>query len=179
MSQPLIFTEQRVWPRVIDVLLTILAWGAFLHLIYNGLILALMQSTYIGIRPFFSTLDTVTLYFCIALINGLLLIGWAKYNQFRFSVERRKRRFGCNDQELAESLHMAPSLVMAMSQGRRLTVYHHENGYISYVVIESYLVDDRLLQPQPLMLEILSPIRVLAAVPMQEQQEQEQEQELV
>lgn len=29
MSQPLIFTEQRLLPRIIDVLLTIFAWLVF------------------------------------------------------------------------------------------------------------------------------------------------------
>jgi biofilm PGA synthesis protein PgaD len=46
------------------------------------------------VRPFFTTLDTVTFYILVALVNGLVLIGWAKYNQFRFRVERRSRRPG-------------------------------------------------------------------------------------
>ncbi|MCW1113425.1 hypothetical protein OKC77_23610, partial [Escherichia coli] len=31
MSQPLIFTERRLLPRIIDVLLTIFAWVGFLY----------------------------------------------------------------------------------------------------------------------------------------------------
>ena len=38
MSQPLIFTERRLLPRIIDVLLTIFALVGFLYLIYKGLI---------------------------------------------------------------------------------------------------------------------------------------------
>jgi biofilm PGA synthesis protein PgaD len=52
MSQPLIFTERRLLPRIIDVLLTIFAWVGFLYLIYKGLITALAHSPYMGVRPF-------------------------------------------------------------------------------------------------------------------------------
>lgn len=52
MSQPLIFTEQRLLPRVIDVLLTIFAWIAFLHLIHEGLVVALMEPRHMEVRPF-------------------------------------------------------------------------------------------------------------------------------
>ncbi|EFT0764380.1 poly-beta-1,6-N-acetyl-D-glucosamine biosynthesis protein PgaD, partial [Escherichia coli] len=55
MSQPLIFTERRLLPRIIDVLLTIFAWVGFLYLIYKGLITALAHSPYMGVRPFFTT----------------------------------------------------------------------------------------------------------------------------
>ncbi len=65
MNQPLIFTEQRFLPRAIDVLLTLVAWIGFIYLIYKGLITALTHSPYMGVRPFFTTLDTVTfLYPC-------------------------------------------------------------------------------------------------------------------
>ena len=93
MNQPLIFTERRLLPRIIDVLLTAIAWVGFIYLIYKGLITALAHSPYMGVRPFFTTLDTVTFYILVALVNGLVLIGWAKYNQFRFRVERRSRRY--------------------------------------------------------------------------------------
>lgn len=84
MNQPLIFTERRLLPRIIDVLLTAIAWVGFIYLIYKGLITALAHSPYMGVRPFFTTLDTVTFYILVALVNGLVLIGWAKYNGFVF-----------------------------------------------------------------------------------------------
>jgi len=103
VNQPLIFTERRLLPRIIDVLLTLIAWVGFLYLIYKGLITALAHSPYMGVRPFFTTLDTVTFYILVALVNGLVLIGWAKYNQFRLRVERRSRRPGLEDHELADN----------------------------------------------------------------------------
>ena len=52
MNQPLIFTERRLLPRIIDVLLTAIAWVGFIYLIYKGLITALAHSPYMGVRPF-------------------------------------------------------------------------------------------------------------------------------
>ncbi len=144
MSQPLIFTERRLLPRIIDVLLTIFAWVGFLYLIYKGLITALAHSPYMGVRPFFTTLDTVTFYILVALVNGLVLIGWAKYNQFRFRVERRSRRPGLEDHELAESLRITRELVTELNKARVLTVHHHENGEISHIDVDKHIADNRL-----------------------------------
>ncbi|HHN8542830.1 poly-beta-1,6-N-acetyl-D-glucosamine biosynthesis protein PgaD [Citrobacter cronae] len=159
MSQPLIFTERRLLPRIIDVLLTIFAWVGFLYLIYKGLITALAHSPYMGVRPFFTTLDTVTFYILVALVNGLVLIGWAKYNQFRFRVERRSRRPGLEEHELAESLRITRELVTELNKARVLTVHHHENGEISHIDVDKHIADNRLPPPTPAMLEYLPPER--------------------
>jgi len=84
VEHPLIFTEQRLLPKFIDLVLTLVAWLGFGYLIYLGLIKALTENAFLGPRPFESTLVTLALYFIIALVNGLILIMWAKYNQFRF-----------------------------------------------------------------------------------------------
>ncbi|CAM7880520.1 hypothetical protein CIFRMA203M1_11085 [Citrobacter freundii] len=55
MNQPLIFTERRLLPRIIDVLLTLIAWVGFLYLIYKGLITALAHSPYMGVRVMLPT----------------------------------------------------------------------------------------------------------------------------
>lgn len=155
MSQPLLFTERRLLPRIIDVLLTLIAWVGFIYLIYKGLINALAHSPYMGVRPFFTSLDTVTFYILVALINGLVLIGWAKYNQYRFRVERRSRRPGLEHHELAESMRITPELAMELNKGRVMTVHHHENGEIEYVEVDKHIADNRLPLPTPGMLEIL------------------------
>lgn len=108
-------------------------------------------------RPFFTTLDTVTFYILVALVNGLVLIGWAKYNQFRFRVERRSRRPGLEDHELAESLRITRELVTELNKARVLTVHHHENGEISHIDVDRDIADNRLPPPTPAMLEYLPP----------------------
>lgn len=147
MNQPLIFTELRLIPRVVDAILTLTAWIGFSYLIYNGLITALAHSPFIGIRPFFTTLNTVTFYALVALVNGLLLIGWAKYNQHRFRVERRSRRPGLEKKELATSLHLTEQAAYGLNHGRVLTVFHNENGEIGHVEIVKGVLDNLLPPP--------------------------------
>ncbi len=147
MNQPLIFTELRLMPRVLDAILTIVAWVGFSYLIYTGLITALAHSPFIGIRPFFTTLNTVTFYVLVALVNGLLLIGWAKYNQHRFRVERRNRRPGLEKKELATSLHLTEQVAYGLNHGRVLTVFHNENGEIDHVEVAKGVLDNLLPPP--------------------------------
>ncbi|MDQ7882307.1 poly-beta-1,6-N-acetyl-D-glucosamine biosynthesis protein PgaD [Atlantibacter hermannii] len=147
MEHPLIFTEQRLLPKFIDLVLTLVAWLGFGYLIYLGLIKALTENAFLGRRPFESTLVTLALYFIIALVNGLILIMWAKYNQFRFRVERRKRRPALATTELADSFHITPELVTELNKGRVLTVHHNSNGGISYVDVNQGINDNLLPAP--------------------------------
>lgn len=154
MEHPLIFTEQRTLPRFIDLVLTLAAWLGFGYLIYLGLVKALSENAFMGPRPFESTLVTLALYFLIALINALILILWAKYNQFRFRVERRKRRPALAPTELAVSFHITPELVTELNKGRVLTVHHNSTGGISYVDVNQG-INDNLLPAPPLKLPLM------------------------
>ncbi|WP_313048038.1 poly-beta-1,6-N-acetyl-D-glucosamine biosynthesis protein PgaD [Atlantibacter subterraneus] len=156
MEQPLIFTEQRKLPKFIDTVLTIAAWLGFGYLIYLGLVKALSENAFMGPRPFESTLVTLALYFLIALVNGLVLILWAKYNQLRFRVERRKRRPALAPKELAVSFHITPELVTELNKARVLTVHHNSMGGISYVDIKQG-INDNLLPAPPLKLQMMPP----------------------
>ncbi|QFH72587.1 poly-beta-1,6-N-acetyl-D-glucosamine biosynthesis protein PgaD [Enterobacter sp. E76] len=156
MEQPLIFTEQRKLPKFIDTVLTIAAWLGFGYLIYLGLVKALSENAFMGPRPFESTLVTLALYFLIALVNGLVLILWAKYNQLRFRVERRKRRQALAPKELAVSFHITPELVTELNKARVLTVHHNSMGGISYVDIKQG-INDNLLPAPPLKLQMMPP----------------------
>ncbi len=156
IEQPLIFTEQRKLPKFIDTVLTIAAWLGFGYLIYLGLVKALSENAFMGPRPFESTLVTLALYFLIALVNGLVLILWAKYNQLRFRVERRKRRPALAPKELAVSFHITPELVTELNKARVLTVHHNSMGGISYVDIKQG-INDNLLPAPPLKLQMMPP----------------------
>lgn len=153
MNQPLIFTELRFFPRLMDMILTLVAWIGFSYLIYHGLIVALAHSPFMGLRPFFTTLNTVTIYLLIALINTVLLIGWAKYNQHRFRVERRKRRPELEKNELAASLHITEQLAYELNQARVLTVFHYEDGEIDRIAVIKGNRDNLL--PPPGLAEML------------------------
>lgn len=130
MMQPLIFTEQRWLPRAIDIALTCLAWAGFLWLIYFGIARALAHKPDVGPGPFYSTLMTLLGYVAALLFNGLALIVWARYNQYRFRVERRKRRPELSQDELAASFALKREVADAMKSARVQTVYHDGSGSI-------------------------------------------------
>lgn len=142
MIQPLIFTEQRLFPRALDVVLTLIAWLGFSYLIYAGLIAALKLSPFMGIRPFFSTLNTVTFYLAVACINAMALVGWAKYNELRFRTERRKRRPELGRDEVAASFAITPELALEMSKGQVFTLAHYDTGAIDRVWLAKMLAED-------------------------------------
>lgn len=148
MMQPLIFTEQRLAPRVFDVLLTVIAWAAFTYLIYFDLMKELMLQPTSGPRPFYATLGTIAIYLLMAMLNGVALLLWAKYNQFRFRVERRKRRPDLEHEAVAESFRITPTLVTEMNKGRVQTVFHDDHGGIDHVEVNRS-IGDSLLPPPP------------------------------
>ncbi|QGU11027.1 poly-beta-1,6-N-acetyl-D-glucosamine biosynthesis protein PgaD [Leclercia sp. J807] len=143
MIQPLIFTEQRLFPRMLDCLLTIVAWLGFSWLIYRGLITAIEHDPFIGTRPFYITLSTLSLYLLVACLIGLALITWAKYNQLRFRVERRKRRPGLERHEVAASFNITPELALMMNQAQVFTLAHYDTGAIDRVWMAKILADVR------------------------------------
>ena len=159
MNTLLIFTERRLIPRVIDAILTIIAWIGFLYLVYHGLIVSLANSPYQGIRPFFTSMDTVRSYILISLVNGMVLIGWAKYNQFRFRAERRYLKPELKECELAKSLYITSEVFIEMNKAKNIIIYHHDNGEIASVEIGGCIIDNRLIIP--MMSEILPSERLL------------------
>lgn len=141
MIQPLIFTEQRLFPRALDSLLTIVAWLGFSWLIYRGLINAIEHDPFIGTRPFYTTLSTLRIYLLVACLISLTLISWAKYNQLRFRIERRKRRPGLERHEVAASFNITPELALMMNQAQVFTLAHYDTGAIDRVWMAKILAD--------------------------------------
>lgn len=141
MIQPLIFTEQRLFPRALDSLLTIVAWLGFSWLIYRGLMNAIEHDPLIGTRPFYTTLSSLRIYLLVASLIGLALIGWAKYNQLRFRIERRKRRPELERHEVAASFNITPELALMMSQAKVFTLAHYDTGAIDRVWMAKILAD--------------------------------------
>lgn len=164
MEHPLIFTERRKLPIIIDLVLTAAAWLGFCYLISQGLVKALTENAFVGPRPFQSTLVTLAIYFIIALLNGLGLIMWAKYNQFRFRTERRKRRPALATKELAMSFHITPELVSELNKSRVLTVHHNSHGGIDHVDVKQG-IGDNLLPAPALKLQLLPVAGVRQSTP--------------
>ncbi len=128
MSHPLIVTERRILPRLIDSVLTLIAWGGFIWLIYHGVESILHTQSQDGAVPFKLTFDTVVFYLLIVLVNSLLLVLWAKYNQIRFSVERRTRRDELSDQQLAEHFGLKSDVLEQLKQSQIAVVSYSDDG---------------------------------------------------
>ncbi|OTA17298.1 poly-beta-1,6-N-acetyl-D-glucosamine biosynthesis protein PgaD [Xenorhabdus vietnamensis] len=130
MKDPLIFTEQRLLPRLIDILLTILAWAGFIYLFTMGL----SHFSHSGPKPFTSTvtseLASIVLYIAIAIFNALLLIGWAKYNQHRFRIERRCHRPVLTHTEIAQSFILKQNLLDILKQSKVSSITYDNHGHI-------------------------------------------------
>lgn len=133
MKTPLIITERGWLPKAVDIVLTVIGWAGFVWLFITGLLVLINASPWGGPRPLTSELTTLTLYVAIGLFNALVLIGWAKYNQVRFRVERRSRRPGLAQQEVAKSFAITPQDVSTLSQNDVLKVHHDDHGQITAI----------------------------------------------
>ena len=94
-----------------------------------------------GTRPFYTTLSTLSIYLLVACLIDMALIGWAKYNQLRFRIERRKRRPELERNEVAASFNITPELALMMSQAKVFTLAHYETGAIDRVWMAKILAD--------------------------------------
>ncbi|QTF07809.1 poly-beta-1,6-N-acetyl-D-glucosamine biosynthesis protein PgaD [Brenneria izadpanahii] len=128
MNSPLILTERRLLPLLFDILMTLCGWCGFILLMTESLLLTLQQSPWAGPRPISSELNTFSLYLAIGIFNALLLIGWAKYNQFRFRIERRKRSDDLNSGEVARSFSIHKNQIDTLNHNRVQHVWHDEDG---------------------------------------------------
>lgn len=130
MESMLIFTDPSPAARLLDLLMTLCCWFGFIWLMFVGLLETLQYSPLSGYRPVASELNTVFSYLVIGIFNALLLSGWAKYNQFRFRIERRKRSGDLNFEEVAQSFFIHKNLIDTLNNNRVQRVWHDENGRV-------------------------------------------------
>lgn len=131
----LVKTQPHWLPRLLDVALTLLAWAGFFYLLYNG-IHALLVVGWQGPdltfgRRFLATLDTLVIYLVVALLIGLLLLLWAKYNQFRAArLQRLSRAPDVGGDELAESLGLSLDAFNCLQKQQVLILHHDDHGQL-------------------------------------------------
>lgn len=126
--------------RLVDVLVTLLAWAGFLYLFARG-ILAMLRYQGPGMASrlelLHATVDTLGWYFVIALFNASVLAAWAIYNQIRRRVERRGKIPPLDDDKLSASFRLTPQLLRALRSGQVIVVHNDEQGGIDDVVARS------------------------------------------
>lgn len=126
-------TQQHWLPKALDVVLTLLAWYAFLWLMAGGIGNMLEQ----GVRITFSKLPpqllatalNVLTYTAMGVALTVLLLVWAKYNQIRAGRYTRRARIpDMCDSRLSVSFGVHPSVVQPMRGESRLVFHNDHNG---------------------------------------------------
>ncbi|MCX2901484.1 poly-beta-1,6-N-acetyl-D-glucosamine biosynthesis protein PgaD [Pseudomonas mandelii] len=133
----IIRTRQRPFLVVIDVFFTVLAWIGLLYLLVTGL--WPLISTHSGPRldaEFFDALGTLQIYLWVALVNALILISWARYQQrkSRSYAQRRLPAPVVNDQGLRKSFGLTGDRLETLRMPGSMTIHNDDDGQISQVV---------------------------------------------
>ena len=133
----IIRTRQRPFLVVLDAFFTLLAWVGLSYLLVRGLWPLL--NTHTGPRIEVSVLDalgTLQLYVWVALLNAVLLIAWARYQQHRSKgfARRRKAAPVVGDHGLQASFRLSNELLMQLRRPGVMVIHNDEAGDISQVV---------------------------------------------
>lgn len=129
----LIYDRQKGWKKIIEWIITILAWfllaSYVIYLLYGSL--AIYNKWYLPEFLFFTRemITTVQLYFYILFIAFLIitifLILWKNYNKQKYGkLHRRKFKPAVTNKELAEMFEIEQSMIEAMQQDR-VTIFEH------------------------------------------------------
>lgn len=126
--------------RLRDWGMTLIWWAFWLYLIREVFFIAAdlitARSDEIRMATMNEIITTFAFYFQIIVINGLILVLWARYNRFRFrGKDRRSAKSTVASAEIAESLDMNVLQVEGAQRARRMIVHHDERGVIERVDI--------------------------------------------
>jgi biofilm PGA synthesis protein PgaD len=148
----IIRTRQRPFLVVIDVFFTVLAWVGLLYLLAQGL--WPLFDTHDGPRintSFFDALGTLQIYLWVALLNAVILITWARYQQ-RKSKSFAQRRLPApvvDDQGLSKSFKLTGDRLAKLRTPGSMTIHNDQDGDVSHVVTHFFPVAPAQL-PSPL-----------------------------
>ncbi|MFJ4292659.1 poly-beta-1,6-N-acetyl-D-glucosamine biosynthesis protein PgaD [Cupriavidus sp. NPDC089707] len=121
-----------------DAVLTALAWIGFFYLFASGIRDILLEASSGPDVPFWSalmpTMGTLSVYVLVGVFNGVVLLLWALYNQFRFAgMDRRKPLPPLGDDELVASFGLPGQRVEALQQAKAAVIDHDHDGGIAGV----------------------------------------------
>lgn len=131
-------TQRSKLRYVLDVVLTLLAWLAFVYLFAQG-IWAVGTGRMEGLdMPFISrarpSMGTLSTYALAMLLQGLLLVLWALYNWGRFgSKQRRNADIAVSDESLTHLYGIDPSTLQRLRIQPVSVIYHTPDGSIAAV----------------------------------------------
>ena len=132
----LVRTRQRKVMWFIDVLLTLLAWAGLIWLLARGI--TSMLETHGGPRleaPIFAALNTLQIYLWIALLNAVILVSWARYQQRkgRKFAQRRAQANALSDKNLSESFSLGEGDLEQLRRPGVLLIHNDDDGGVAQV----------------------------------------------
>lgn len=132
----LVRTRQNTVMWIIDVVLTLVAWGGLIWLLARGI--NAMLETHGGPRieaPIFAALNTLQVYLWIALFNAVILISWARYQQRRGRkfAQRRAEANALSDKNLIESFNLEDGHLEQFRKPGVLVIHNDEDGGVEDV----------------------------------------------
>lgn len=132
----LVRTRQHTVMWIIDVLLTLLAWGGLVWLLSRGI--SAMLETHGGPRieaPIFAALNTLQTYLWIALFNAVILITWARYQQRRGRkfAQRRAEANALSDKQMSASFNLGDGHLEQFRRPGVLVIHNDEDGGVENV----------------------------------------------
>lgn len=149
----IIRTRQRPILVVIDVILTVVAWVGLLFLLMRGL--WPLIETHAGAPRIdssaFDALGTLQIYLWIAVVNAVILIAWARYQQrkSRSFAQRRLPSPVIDDAGLSKSFKLCDDRLQKLRTPGVMTIHNDQEGDISHVVTHFWPVTPAQL-PSPL-----------------------------
>jgi len=118
----------------VDIILTMLGWLVFAYLIVTGMLAVLaldVQTGTLWSSPLLASVASVLGYALLALVGAATLVGWAKYNQYRFrGKDRRKRAVALSEAQLRASFAVAATPFDAVRNARSLVIQHDDDGNV-------------------------------------------------
>jgi len=147
----IIRTRQRPFLVVIDVILTVLAWVGLLYLLVRGL-WPLIETHAGGPRidhSAFEALGTLQIYLWVALVNAVILISWARYQQrkSRSFAQRRLAAPVVDDDGLSKSFKLCDDRLQKLRSPGVITIHNNQDGDVSQVVPHLWPVEPAELPP--------------------------------
>lgn len=147
----IIRTRQRPVLVVVDVLITLVAWIGLLFLLIRGL-WPLVETHAGGPRidhSAFDALGTLQIYLWVALVNAVVLIGWARYQQrkSRSFAQRRLPAPVIDDQGLSKSFKLCDERLQKLRTPGVMTIHNDQDGDISHVETHFWPVQPAELPP--------------------------------
>lgn len=126
-------SERGFWRHALDLVLTLLAWAAFIYLFARGL-WTIVRTGHVGVdMPLLSqlhpTISDLGVYLLAVLFLGMLLLVWVRYNAWHFQGKQRRTNVSPIVSKTQPMLYGVELSALQKLRATPISVIHHrEDG---------------------------------------------------